>query len=370
MVSIAKENLFHEKVKAGMSISAVILTVFLVFTINGVYYGLNNTMDSLVYDTNADVWVLQEDTSGSMHSPSLLNQSEIEDLVKAVDGIDEYAPFIRTTVIYESKDDSNKMLIVNGYDTEKELGGPWNIFKGQKEPENGEIIIDYVFAKNEELNIGDDIEIMEEKYEIVGLSDETNAQFAYLVFLTFEDAQDLMPPDVVNSFLIQAESSKKIDDIIDDLEDILPSDVEARSSDEVADDYRKEVLGSMAPILFVMGLIALFVGTLVIALLIYMITVDKSKEYGLIKAVGASNRYLYKIVLYQSLMISLIGFALGALISIFLIPLIQFFVPEFIALITIDMVIQGFILFMVTGVIASFIPIRKLSSIDPALVFK
>ena len=110
MVSIAKENLFHEKVKALMSIGGVIMSVFLIFTINGVYEGMNHTMDSIVYNTGADLWITQEGTSGSLHSPSQINKTEIDSQLKNIDGIEEYTPLIRQATIYNHSSTENILL--------------------------------------------------------------------------------------------------------------------------------------------------------------------------------------------------------------------------------------------------------------------
>ncbi|MHA1147382.1 MAG: ABC transporter permease [Promethearchaeota archaeon] len=368
MVSIARENLFHEKIKTLMSIGGVVLSVFLIFTINGVYMGMVYTMDSIVYNTGADLWITQEGTSGSLHSPSLVNTS-IEGDLENIDGIKEYTPLIRTAVVYKAED-SNILLFINGYNPDGDLGKAWNVVKGKDTPENGEILVDRVFATKNKLAIRDNIKLQSKTFEIVGLTEDTNIMVGFMAFLTYEDAEKFINvPGFTNSFIIKAESTADIETLKSEIEDVI-SDVDVKTSEEVAQAYKEEVLGSFDPIMLVLSAIALFVGTLVIALLIYMITLEKSKEYGIIKAVGATNLHLYKIVLSQALLISIIGYVVGAIISIPLILIIQNIVPEFFVVVTLDMVIQGFFLFIGTGIIASFIPIRRLTSIDPALVFK
>lgn len=107
-----------------------------------------------------------------------------------------------------------------------------------------------------------------------------------------------------------------------------------------------------------------------VGLLVYTMTIEKSKEYGIARAIGATNYYLYKIVLFQSLAISLAGFVIGTLVSFPAIALIQYLVPEFVVIITPQMVLWAFLLFLATGLVASVIPVRRLVGIDPATVFK
>ncbi len=370
MVSIAKENLLNEKIKTIMSIGGVILSVFLIFTINGVYNGMTYTMESMVYNTGADLWITQEGTSGSLHSPSQVNLTYVDTNLKTIEGIEEYTPLIRSATIYNYSSDENVLLIINGYNTSGTLGGPWSVVEGKSKPGENEIIIDQVFAIKYGFAIGENITIQKMDFTIVGLTDETNIMMGFIVFLRYEEAEGLMAnPLFTNSFIIKVKSSAKILDVKTSIESKI-SNVDVALSSEIADGYKQEVLGSFDPIMVVLSSIGLFVGTLVIGLLIYMITIEKSKEYGIIKAIGATNLHLYKIVLSQALLISIIGYIVGALVSIPLIYLIKVLVPEFLVIITPEMVFTGFFFFLGAGVIASLIPVRRLTSIDPALVFK
>ena len=368
MVSVAKENLFHEKTKTIMSIGGVILSVFLIFNILGVYNGIIYTMDSVVGNMGADLWITQEGTSGSLNSPSILS-TEIGGQLESIDDIEEYTPLIRTAVNYKTED-KNVLLLLNGYDAGGDLGKPWKIVEGKSKPKSFEIIVDKVFAIKFGFKVGDNITLQSKEFEIVGISDETNLMVAYVAFLTFEDASSFLPvANITNIFLVKVKSSASVSEVKSEIEKQI-SDVDVKTCDEVAEAYKYEIIGNFIPVIYVLSGIALFVGTLVIGLLIYMLTLEKSKEYGIIKAIGATNLYLYKIVLIQALLISFIGYIIGSLVSIPLIILIQNAVPEFMIVLNWDIIFMGFFLFIITGVIASFIPIRRITAIDPALVFK
>lgn len=367
MVSIAKQNLFHQKGKSVMSICGVILSVFLIFTIYGVYNGMNSVMDSLIFGTNADLWITQEGTSGSLHSPSIISM-QIENQLGAIEGVEELSPIIRTAIIYSS-DGGDILLLLNGINISGSLGKPWNVVEGVSTLKPNEVIIDKVFSKKVGLSIGDNITLKSNEFRIVGFSDKTNIMIGYIVFISFKDARNFLPSNFTNGFLIKVEESASISVVKTNIQETIDQ-IEVKDSFEIAEAYKDEVLGSFIPIIFILSAIALFVGILIIALLIYMITLEKSKEYGIIKAIGATNFFLYRVVLSQSIIISVIGYILGVVISYPLIDLIEYFVPEFLVVISVDMVIWGFPLFLSTGIIASVIPVKKIISIDPAMVFK
>ena len=105
-------------------------------------------------------------------------------------------------------------------------------------------------------------------------------------------------------------------------------------------------------------------------LTIYTATVEKSREYGILKAEGFTNRFLYRVVFEQSLVTSVLGFLLGAGLTILIAPFAQDLVPQFVVFVRWqDMLgITGATLLM--AIIAAFIPVRRIANIDPVTVFK
>ena len=112
------------------------------------------------------------------------------------------------------------------------------------------------------------------------------------------------------------------------------------------------------------------VGLSVAGLTIYTATVEKSREYGILKAEGITNRFLYRVVIEQSLVTSALGFVLGVSLIIFIAPFAQGLVPQFVVFVRWQDIlgITGATLLM--ALIAAFIPVRRLAHIDPVTVFK
>jgi putative ABC transport system permease protein len=144
----------------------------------------------------------------------------------------------------------------------------------------------------------------------------------------------------------------------------------AITSDDFAAATRDRVLSDVIPILMVILILAFTVGLVVAALTIYTATVEKAREYGILKAVGFSNGYLYRVVFEQSLVMGLLGFLIGAGLTVVVGPLTQEVVPQFVVFIRWQDVlgVAGFTLLMV--LIAAYVPTRRLAAIDPVAVFK
>jgi putative ABC transport system permease protein len=114
-----------------------------------------------------------------------------------------------------------------------------------------------------------------------------------------------------------------------------------------------------------MGLI---VGVVVVAQTIYATTMDHWKEYGTLKAMGASNGYLYRVIIEQAVISATVGYVLAMIVSQFVVRLSSkggaaiLLPPSF--------AVAMFFLAVAMCIVAAFVSINKLTKLDPAMVFK
>ena len=116
------------------------------------------------------------------------------------------------------------------------------------------------------------------------------------------------------------------------------------------------------------AVLSLVVGFVVVAQTIYATTMDHLKEFGTLKAMGAPNSYVYKVILIQAAVGAVIGYTLGMIISSFVIRFAQ---PAGAPILMKGwMAISIFLLtlFMCAG--AALVSINKVTRLDPAMVFK
>jgi putative ABC transport system permease protein len=125
-----------------------------------------------------------------------------------------------------------------------------------------------------------------------------------------------------------------------------------------------------ADIVRAMNIIAYIVGLLVIALTIYTATLERSREYGMLKALGANFLKLASVVLTQAFISSSLGAMLGIAISYLAADLIGRASPDMLVLIApADVVSQLPVLALVTA-LASLLPLARIARLDPMIVFK
>ena len=114
--------------------------------------------------------------------------------------------------------------------------------------------------------------------------------------------------------------------------------------------------------------LGLVVGVVVVAQTIYATTMDHLKEYGTLKAMGATNGYLYRVIIQQAVASAVVGYVLAMGVSYFVVKGSQsggaaIMVPP-------QMVVGMFVLTVVMCVGAALVSINKVTRLDPAMVFK
>jgi putative ABC transport system permease protein len=106
----------------------------------------------------------------------------------------------------------------------------------------------------------------------------------------------------------------------------------------------------------------------VVAQTIYATTMDHIREYGTLKAMGAPNSYVYKVIMQQAAISTVIGYALGMLVSIFVVRGSQ--AGGAAILMPPSMAVGMFFVTLLMCVGAALVSINKVTRLDPAIVFK
>lgn len=367
MVSIARKNLFQEKTRLIISAGGVAFSVLLILTILGLYQFWGKKITAFIDNVQTDLWVSQKGSADMFHSISLMPTAKAFDL-KKIEGVADVDRFLGKRLAYERKDKEIFTFVV-GYDPEREVIRPVKIEEGAARPKKGEIIIDRVFAKNNDYKIGDTISIYNQDFKISSIASGGNLVLFQYSFINFDEAEELYQmKDLANYFLVRVKEGADLDSIKREIE--KDSNLQAVSSLDFAKKNRAIIEEGFLPIIWVLVIIGFVIGVAVIGLTIYTATVEKTREYGVLKALGASNLKLYKIIFEQSLISGLIGYVIGLGLTFLSAEIIERFVPAFAVLLRGREILLVFGAAILMSVFASYVPIRKIVKIDPAIVFK
>lgn len=367
MFTIALRNLLQEKGRLFISIGGVAFSVLLMILLQGLNVGFSNILGQYLGSVPTDLWVASANT-GNIMDPSFLPPTLGERLGK-IDGVASARPFgmQNVTTSVNGKDLAFYMI---AYDYLTGVGKPLKVSEGSATPGSGEIVIDRITAKSNKIKIGDSIPFAGKKLKVIGLSEGTFILSTSFAFINKADASKIYTlPTTTNYWLVSVTSGTDVQKVQSAINSQIPG-VNAHTKGHFVQVNVDLVKGIVTPVFGALVVLGALIGLAVIGLTIFTSTIEKAKEYGVLKAIGLRNRQLYAIVIEQSLIAAILGFIVGAVIAYALNPTIVNAVPQFVTQLRPFDIAWIFGVTIVIAITSSYIPIRRLNKIDPAEVFK
>ncbi len=373
MPPLARRNLFHDKVRLAVTLTGIVFAVVLIVVELGLFVGFTETTSSLVDHSGADLWVT------SRHVPYVelgvpFTERKLYQ-VRAVPGVLDAQKVIVRWTDWKRPDGRQESVQIVGLNPDADVLRPWNLTAGSvedlKKPDA--VIMDEIYkSKLGVSRVGELFEIRGHRARVVGFTHGIRSfTTSPYVFTTFKRAQDYagIAGDQTIFVLVKvapgAEAEQVRRGILDNVRD-----VEVFKSSEfsrMTRFYWMFTTGAGVAVLLAAAL-GLIVGFTVVAQTIYATTMDHLREYGTLKAMGAANSYVYRIIIQQAAMSAVMGYVLGMIVSIFVVRASQ--EGGAAILLPVPMAVGMFFLTLLMCVGAALVSINKITRLDPAMVFR
>ncbi|MBI5378822.1 MAG: ABC transporter permease [Nitrospirae bacterium] len=375
MLSIALKNLLHDKTRLVFTTVGVTVAVVLIFAQVGVYLGFMQNASSVIDHTDADLWIT------SLHSPNFDWARSIPERrlyqAREVPGVAWTEKFLFAWAVMKLETGGTEQVQLLGFNPVTGRGGPWAMAEGRPEAVKGgkRMIVDVsAFSRLGRLRIGDTREVAGRKVDVVGISEGAKSlTTAPILFMAYETVKELAPyyvgPDETVFILVGVAPGEDPRVVRDRLRAALRG-VDVYTKAEYSWKTRRywTLETGMGMGFLLTALLAFVVGAAVAGQTLYTATMEHLREYGTLKAIGATNWALYRIVGGQALVFAVVGYGLGLGATLLLVRAYEGA--------GIDMVVpEGFMvaMFFVTLVMclgASLFSIRKAVTVDPMMVFR
>jgi putative ABC transport system permease protein len=365
-VPVARRNLFAEKARFAISVAGVAFAVMLIVIVLALYRGWSQTGGTF-RQLPGQLWVVQEGTTDPFHSSSLVAVPELQEL-SSLDGVVAAVPVLSRQMNFKV-DGSEEEARLMALDFTAGLPVPADV-QGRYLPEPGTIIIESTLSRKTGLSRGDTAEFGAVPLTVGPVQPRSTEVLSPFAFVNFQDAGKIFGvADVVNYGMIVVDPDAPVEQVAARIEAENPH-LQVFTSEQFARAIRKEIDESFLPIIAILVGIGFIVGAAVVGLTIYTATIERSREFGVMKAVGGSAGFLYRIVLLQSAVLAAAGFVTGLLAAVAASRIAFQVVPEFAT----EFILRdlAFVLLVTLGMaaVASLVPVQRINRIDPAAVFK
>jgi putative ABC transport system permease protein len=364
-MSLARRNLFQDKLRFAMSVLGVALAVMLILILSGFLSGMFAQIAAYLNHAPGSVVLAQDGVTNLLGATSLLPPGA-SGSAKAK-GAAKVVPILSQFVILDLHDKKQPAYLV-GYDSALG-GGPWRMAEGNEPRKDDQVVVDRILAQRHGIALGDKFDILDKEFAVVGLSEGTTSWMTSFLFIRKTAAESLLRAPDATSFLLLTPSERfSPEELRARLKDV-PGAEALLKRDMIANDA-KLFGGIFSAPLQLMVAIAFLVGTLIVGLVIYTATVERQREYGVLKAVGARNGMLYRVVAIQALIVTVMGSGIGVGLAFGAAQLIMTLRPQF--LITFEPMALARALSAGLGMalLAALFPARVIAGLAPAEVFR
>ena len=363
-VPVARRNLLAEKVRLLLSIGGVAFAVLLILLVASLYRGWSE-VGGIFDELPGDVWLAQAGTNDPLRTTSYLPADRLGTLA-ALPGVRAVVP-VYARRIGLRQGDAALNVYLQGLAVPSRDAWPPAVRRFLPRP--GAIVVDSVFARKAGVAVGDRIDVLGRSLVVERIEPGGNP-ILEIAFMNGNDARALLALDgYVSFFLIAADRGADPALVAREAAAAVPGS-EAHTTADFADATRELVSQGFLPVVGALVGIGFAIGGAVIGLTIYTATVEKARDFGVLKAIGADDGFLYRIVVQQSLGVGAAGAALGIVASSLAATLIQRKVPEFVTDLQPLDAVGVFVVALLVAAAAALLPVRRISRIDPAMVFR
>ncbi|MBP2293321.1 ABC transporter permease [Azospirillum rugosum] len=372
-MNLALRDVRHNLGRFLLTCLGLSLLLGVVLSMIGIYRGLVDEALTLARAPGADLWVVESGTRGPFAESSRIPGDE-RDSVARLAGVAEAGSLTFQSVETAHRGRTLRLYVV-GHELNRP-GAPARIVAGRPITRaHYEMVAD----RRSGLDLGERLRLGRNDFTVVGLTDGLVASGGDpVVFLTLADSQrlqfDLDPPaarrerargsgpagtDIVNAVVARVLPGVPVQEVADTaarwkhLSALTQGQQEALLLQSVVEKARRQI-GLFTTIL-------LAVSAVVIALILYTLTMDKVKEIATLKLIGAPDRTIVGLIVHQALAMGVIGWSVGTV----LILLVKDHFPRRVVLTPEDALMLGAAVLIIC-VAASGLGVRLALKVDPA----
>lgn len=347
---LAINEIRHSKLRYALVTGVMFLIAYLVFFLTGLAYGLAQDNRMAVDKWEADQILLTEEANDNLNM-SMLPRS----LYDEVDA-PEKAVLAQTAGVVTKEDNGEKVDVTFfGIDPDQFLAP--NIIDGEMFASDDEAVADSSIEEEYGISIGDTIKLAgsDKKLKIVGFTDNARFSVAPVLYTSIGAYQEIRfekEDDSENARINAIVTRGKIKEVPDDL---IATDISK---------FINELPGYNAQVLtfgFMIGFL-IVIAAIVIGIFIYVLTMQKSEIFGVMKAQGISSRYIAFSVIAQTFLLATSGVLIGGLATIGTTLVLPAAVPFQINLLFFASISVMMILIAMLG---AFFSVRTIVKIDP-----
>lgn len=325
MYYVGLKMLIGDRAKFFSLVSGIAFASLIMNQQPSIFWGLMKRSYSFITDTNyPDLWVM-DPTVRDINDVKSLSDNDLY-RVRGIPGVAWAVPIYKGVFQIRKKDGNFESAILIGIDDSSLIGGPPHLLEGKLADlrKNDAVIIDKYSAYTNfatttsdgriiPAQIGEVFEINDKRAQIVGVTDLTRTFFTQpVIYTTYTKALNFLPAQrkMLSFVLVGLDSSYDPQAVKKNINGA--TGLASYTSQEFKDITFDYYMDTGIPINFgITVLLGFIIGAAIAGQTFYNFTLENLKQFAGLKAMGASNTILLRVMVFQALIVGVLGYSLG-----------------------------------------------------------
>jgi putative ABC transport system permease protein len=318
MLKLAFKFILFDKAKSFGALMGIVISIFLVGQQSGIFLFLTGNMSKICDTAETDIWVV-DNRSSDVNSLGRID-TRLGSELQSIKGVARAYPLVIASTTLRVPNGNPGALSLVGTQPPAMIGAPLKYSKGEKKNllEEGAVCVDE-FDKPalSGAGFGSVIELGGQHATVRATTRGYRGFGGLLGCTTIDRARALgkFPTDKVSAFLVHVVKDSSVEAVCSRINRSIYG-VHAWSKSDFSKASVKSVLARSGIAMSVGTLVvfAIIAGLFIIGLTLYSAAVDRIRDYGTLKAIGATNGYISRLIYTQAVLFGIIGYALGTLL--------------------------------------------------------
>ena len=304
-------NLVHRPIRSLISIIAIALEVTLILLIVGLCYGIMNDSKNRTAGIGADVIVQPPGSSFFAGISGAPVPVKVADVIRKMPHVKVVSPVIWQIAT------GGGLEVIDGIDIAsfEALGGPFHYVEGGPFQGPDDVLVDDFIARQRHVKVGDPMTILNHQFRISGVVENGRGARKFVPMSTLQDL--LGAANKASVFYLKLDDVANADQVVKAVKSQAGmGSYSVLSTQDYLSMMTPSNLPGFRPFIGIVIGVSVTIGFLVIFQAIYTAVMERTREIGILKSMGASKLYIVNVVLRETLLLAVAGIVLGVAVSL------------------------------------------------------
>ncbi len=351
-------NLAHRPLRSIISVFAVAMEVTLILLIVGFALGMLNDSNARQKGIGADIMVKPPGSSNFNAFSSAPVSIKLGDILLKQPHVVAVSPVVLQT--------TNSIEVLYGIDLKsfEALGGPMRYLAGGPFAQPDDMIVDEYYAGSHKTHIGDTVHTLNHDFRVCGIVPQGRGSRRYVPIATLQDLTGA--ENKATMFYLKLDNAYQADAVAQQIKTVAGlENYNIMSIGEYLQLMSANNIPLLSTFINIMIGIAVVIGFIVIFQSMYTAVLERTREIGILKSLGASKLYIVRIILRETLVLAAAGIVAGIAISVVAAYTIRYKLPTVPVEFTSGWMLRAAVIAIVGSMIGAMYPAFKAAQKDP-----